>query len=242
MVSVTLFHSHQAHNTPNRANNACFRRLAFYYPFTAFTTIFVHVVTNPRDESIHRDIALMEVIVGFFGRLEFITSGEAAFTKMSEFVRQARRIVGRQSNVPSNQHERRASYSHDVATRPDFSDSQLSNSRAPLQGVDEMHADNGSRVGSLHSQHAASFQQSSSSNGNHTITLGKQQQPPTRPARHAAQESSLGNSGGGRRSSVEISSQNLFSDVLDLLERNPVDIMDDNWLEDWALTDQVGST
>ena len=35
----------------------------------------------------------MEVVVGFFGRLEFVTSGVAAFTKTGEFVRQARNVV-----------------------------------------------------------------------------------------------------------------------------------------------------
>ena len=35
----------------------------------------------------------METVVGFFGRLEYVTSGEAAFTKTTEFVRQARSVV-----------------------------------------------------------------------------------------------------------------------------------------------------
>jgi hypothetical protein len=35
----------------------------------------------------------MEAVVGFFGRLEYITSGETAFTKTAEFVRQARRVT-----------------------------------------------------------------------------------------------------------------------------------------------------
>lgn len=37
----------------------------------------------------------MESVAGFFGRLEFMTLGEAAFTRTSEFARQARRIVER---------------------------------------------------------------------------------------------------------------------------------------------------
>ena len=35
----------------------------------------------------------MEVVVGFFGRLEFLTSGVTAFTKTGEIVRQARIAV-----------------------------------------------------------------------------------------------------------------------------------------------------
>lgn len=68
-------------------------RLIFYYPFTALTTIFIHVVSNPPDDRTQIDIALMETVVGFFGRLEYVTSSEAAFTKTTEFVRQARRVV-----------------------------------------------------------------------------------------------------------------------------------------------------
>lgn len=66
---------------------------------TALTTIFVHVVSNPFDESAQNDIALMEVIVGFFGRLEYVTSGEAAFTKTTEFVRRARSVTDRRVNA-----------------------------------------------------------------------------------------------------------------------------------------------
>uniref|UniRef100_A0A8H7NBZ8 Uncharacterized protein n=1 Tax=Bionectria ochroleuca TaxID=29856 RepID=A0A8H7NBZ8_BIOOC len=39
----------------------------------------------------------METVVGFFGRLEYVTSGEAAFTKTTEFVRQAPNIHSRYS-------------------------------------------------------------------------------------------------------------------------------------------------
>ncbi|CAK7205231.1 hypothetical protein SEUCBS139899_007998 [Sporothrix eucalyptigena] len=73
--------------------------LVFYYPMTALTSLFMHVVSSPveaSDEaasSTRNDIALMEVAVGFFGRLEYMTSGEAAFTKTTEFVRQARIIT-----------------------------------------------------------------------------------------------------------------------------------------------------
>jgi hypothetical protein len=74
-------------------------RLVFYYPFTALTTIFVHIVSNPPSESTQSDIALMEAVVGFFGRLEYITSGETAFTKTAEFVRQARRVTDMQNKA-----------------------------------------------------------------------------------------------------------------------------------------------
>ena len=55
----------------------------------------MHTVTTPLSTSTYSDIALMESVAGFFGRLEFMTLGEAAFTRTSEFARQARRIVER---------------------------------------------------------------------------------------------------------------------------------------------------
>ncbi|KNB20072.1 hypothetical protein FOXG_17306 [Fusarium oxysporum f. sp. lycopersici 4287] len=76
--------------------------LVFYYPLTALTTIFLHVISNPFNESTQNDIALMEVIIGFFGRLEYVTSGEAAFTKMTELVRQARSVTDNATRAHSN--------------------------------------------------------------------------------------------------------------------------------------------
>ncbi|KAJ4991088.1 hypothetical protein SVAN01_03438 [Stagonosporopsis vannaccii] len=67
--------------------------LVFYYPMTAISTLFMHIVCYPLAMSVSNDIALMDAVVGFFGRLEYITSGEAAFTRMGELVQQARYIV-----------------------------------------------------------------------------------------------------------------------------------------------------
>lgn len=44
----------------------------------------------------------METVVGFFGRLEYVTSGEAAFTKTTEFVRQARKVIDSYKNKGDN--------------------------------------------------------------------------------------------------------------------------------------------
>jgi hypothetical protein len=60
---------------------------------TALLAVFAHVIYNPTELSARNDIALMEVVVGFFGRLEFLTSGVTAFTKTGEIVRQARIAV-----------------------------------------------------------------------------------------------------------------------------------------------------
>lgn len=68
---------------------------------TALVTIFMHIICNPLAACNHNDIALMEVVVGFFGRLEFVTSGEAAFTKTGEFARHARCFMARSLETAS---------------------------------------------------------------------------------------------------------------------------------------------
>jgi hypothetical protein len=60
---------------------------------TALTTVFTYVVCNPLSDSAGNDIALMEVVIGHLGRLEFITSGCSAFNKFGELVRLARGVV-----------------------------------------------------------------------------------------------------------------------------------------------------
>lgn len=70
-------------------------RLVFYHPFSALIAIFVQTVSNPPNESTQTDLALMETAVGFFGRIEYMTSGEATFTKTTEFVRHARCIISK---------------------------------------------------------------------------------------------------------------------------------------------------
>ena len=67
---------------------------------TALITLFVHVIDHPTEPSSTHDLALMEVAVGFFGRLEYVTSGEAGFTQTTEFVRQARFVVDRFAQNP----------------------------------------------------------------------------------------------------------------------------------------------
>ena len=70
-------------------------RLIFYYPMTAFISLFTYIICRPLAESASNDIALMEVVVGLFGRLEFITSGVVAFTKARGFVRLAQTVVAK---------------------------------------------------------------------------------------------------------------------------------------------------
>ncbi|KXH49698.1 hypothetical protein CNYM01_01552 [Colletotrichum nymphaeae SA-01] len=87
----------------------------------ALTTIFVHVVSNPHDCRNQSDIALMETVVGFFGRLEYVTSGEAAFTKTTEFVRQARRVVDSYKNKGDSRNIQSTTSYEDLMTSMEIS-------------------------------------------------------------------------------------------------------------------------
>jgi hypothetical protein len=56
-------------------------------------TLFTNVVADPLAPTANTDIALMEVVTGFFGKLEFCTSGGMAFTKTAELSRLARKAI-----------------------------------------------------------------------------------------------------------------------------------------------------
>ena len=68
-------------------------RLLHDQPLTALITLFTHVLGDPTSPSAPTDIALMEVVTGLFGRLEFYTSGIVSLTGISEFARLARTAV-----------------------------------------------------------------------------------------------------------------------------------------------------
>lgn len=70
-------------------------RLLFYYPFTALTIVFSHVIANPLLSTARNDIALMDVVTGFFGRLDFVSSGLMSCNEYGEFTRLARATVER---------------------------------------------------------------------------------------------------------------------------------------------------
>jgi hypothetical protein len=70
-------------------------RLLFYYPFTALTIVFSHVIANPLLPTARNDIALMDVVTGLFGRLDFVSSGLMACSESGEFTRLARATVDR---------------------------------------------------------------------------------------------------------------------------------------------------
>src|SRR5271154_4345412 len=76
-------------------------RLLFYYPFTALGILFSHVITNPLSPTASNDIALMDVVTGLFGRLDFVSSGMRSLAEVGEFARLARDAVKRARTRPS---------------------------------------------------------------------------------------------------------------------------------------------
>jgi hypothetical protein len=70
-------------------------RLLFYYPFTALTVVFSHIIAHPLLPTAHNDIALTNVVTGLFGRLDFVSSGLMSCSESGEFTRLARATVER---------------------------------------------------------------------------------------------------------------------------------------------------
>ncbi|OCK74675.1 hypothetical protein K432DRAFT_310261, partial [Lepidopterella palustris CBS 459.81] len=90
--------------------------MLFYYPTTALIALFIGVVSYPEVDSANNDIALMHVVIGHLGRLEFITAGGTAFNKIGELVRLARKIVqeNRTSVFPGGFQVSHATYNSDT--------------------------------------------------------------------------------------------------------------------------------
>jgi hypothetical protein len=65
----------------------------FYYPFTALTYLFMHVVGEPLASSARHDIALIDMVIGLFARLEFVSSRMMTVPKVGEFSRIARDVI-----------------------------------------------------------------------------------------------------------------------------------------------------
>ncbi|KAH7407318.1 fungal-specific transcription factor domain-containing protein [Cadophora sp. MPI-SDFR-AT-0126] len=105
--------------------------MLFYYPITALLGVFTSVVCHPRSGSGNSDIALMEVIVGHLGRLEFMTSGGTAFNKIGELVRLARLVLSRTSQEQvSDSPNKPTSEGNDVAlTRSTTKRSRIESSK-----------------------------------------------------------------------------------------------------------------
>lgn len=79
-------------------------RLTFFYPLVGLINLFIYVIQNPRSPTAQSDIALMDVIVGHFGFLGYITGAEVTSAFPRKVVSVARGVVDRaSSNASTNQ-------------------------------------------------------------------------------------------------------------------------------------------
>jgi hypothetical protein len=92
-------------------------RLLFYYPFTALAILFSHVITNPLAPTASNDIALMDVVTGLFGRLDFVSSGMRSLTEVGEFARLARAAVKRARTHLDRRSAQKSSDNEAIASR-----------------------------------------------------------------------------------------------------------------------------
>jgi uncharacterized protein YfiM (DUF2279 family) len=92
-------------------------RLLFYYPFTALGILFSHVITNPLAPTASNDIALMDVVTGLFGCLDFVSSGMRSLTEVGEFARLARAAVQRAKTHVDRRSAQKSSDNETIAPR-----------------------------------------------------------------------------------------------------------------------------
>ena len=68
-------------------------RLTFFFPLVGLMNLFVYVLKYPFASSVARDLFLMDVVVGHFGYLHFISASEFVFPFPREIASYAGRLV-----------------------------------------------------------------------------------------------------------------------------------------------------
>jgi hypothetical protein len=72
--------------------------MAFYYPFTGLINLFVHILKYPALATAPSDVALMDIVAGHFGRIEYLTSSQLAFPFVREITNLANQVVKKARN------------------------------------------------------------------------------------------------------------------------------------------------
>lgn len=67
--------------------------MTFYYPFTGLINLFVHILKYPGLPSAPSDVALMDIVAGHFGRVEYLTASHLAFPFIREITSLANKMV-----------------------------------------------------------------------------------------------------------------------------------------------------
>lgn len=79
-------------------------RLAIYFPLVGLINLFLHVVQNPLLPTTNSDIALMDVVVGHFGYLEFASGSELGTQFPRKVVAYAREVIARAGPTSDGSH------------------------------------------------------------------------------------------------------------------------------------------
>lgn len=160
----------------------------------------------------------METVVGFFGRLEYVTSGEAAFTKTTEFVRQARTVTNRYSKDGNHTSQRRSSKAQSSSLPTEVA-MQLQDSVDTAEG-NQMQAANDAQV---HQE----IPVSGTANGQILWTT-----PPLTEPLQDQEDSDTQRTNRGM--DIIHHDQSLYSDLAGLLAPPPDDAIHVNWPGDWV--------
>jgi hypothetical protein len=76
-------------------------RLTFYYPLAGLVNLIIYLLKNPQSPSVAADMSLMDIVVGHFGYLEFVSSSVMMFPFPREITSYTRRLVEKANKRPS---------------------------------------------------------------------------------------------------------------------------------------------
>ncbi|KAK5047211.1 hypothetical protein LTR84_006733 [Exophiala bonariae] len=82
-------------------NGANTHSFMLHYPMHAFINLFIHVLKSPASASVRSDMALLDVAVGYFGQLDFLTGSKLEFPFARDIAVFARRTVDNYPGHPS---------------------------------------------------------------------------------------------------------------------------------------------
>ena len=90
-----------AHAFRNPITDTLSLRLLVYYPIMAVLVLFINIITHRVAVVPADDIAIMEIVTGIFGSLNFVSSGTIALSRIGEFPRIARDYLEMDPNFES---------------------------------------------------------------------------------------------------------------------------------------------
>ena len=93
-IPLIPFHCSYTADNPKRS-------FLLHYPMHAFINLFVHTIRFPRADTVHTDLALLDVAAGYFGQMDFVTGSELSFPFTRDIATLARDVVDSTYSVPT---------------------------------------------------------------------------------------------------------------------------------------------